>query len=100
MISCPLFHQDKTYIQFTLHQNLRDMLVSYFQEIIAEKSEMRVIYVFSMVLENPGMFDLNLIVDVVKALYKIKPGNVKKFLFKIRKFFIINSLISLLVKFR
>jgi hypothetical protein len=54
------------------------VLISYFQEIITEKSEMRIIYVFSMVLENPGMFDLNLVVDVIKALYKMKPGNMKK----------------------
>ena len=54
------------------------MLVSNFQEIIIEKSEMRIVYVFGMVLENPGMFDLNLVVDVIKSLYKMKPGNVKK----------------------
>ncbi|CAI2164589.1 11308_t:CDS:2 [Funneliformis geosporum] len=64
---------DKTYIQCTLRQNLRDLLIFYFQKIITEKSEMRIIYVFSMILENPIMFDLNLVVDVVKALYKIKP---------------------------
>ncbi|CAG8483306.1 10030_t:CDS:2 [Funneliformis mosseae] len=66
---------DKTYIQCTLHQNLRDVLISYFQEIITEKSEMRIIYVFSMILENPTI-DLNLVVEAVKALYKIKPDNI------------------------
>ena len=54
------------------------MLISNFQEIIVKKSEMRIIYVFGMVLENPDMFDLNLVIDVIKSLYKMKPGNVKK----------------------
>ena len=47
---------------------------------------MRIIYVFGMVLENPGMFDLNLVVDVIKALYKMNPGNMKKTLSNIHKF--------------
>ncbi|RIA91780.1 hypothetical protein C1645_821617 [Glomus cerebriforme] len=67
---------DKTYIQYTLHKNLRDLLISYFQEIIIEKSEMRIIYVFGMVLENSSMFDLNLVINVIKSLYKLKPDNI------------------------
>ncbi|CAG8624716.1 2840_t:CDS:2 [Acaulospora morrowiae] len=67
---------DKTYIQYALHENLRDILVERFQHLILEKSEMRAIFVFSMILDSPEAFSLDLVVGTVEALYKINPDNI------------------------
>ncbi|RHZ68891.1 hypothetical protein Glove_292g21 [Diversispora epigaea] len=67
---------DKTYLQYTLHSNLRSLLVDRFQHLITDKSEMRIIFLFNMILDNPGMFDLNVVIEIVKALYKINPVNI------------------------
>ncbi|CAG8461159.1 8589_t:CDS:2 [Scutellospora calospora] len=69
-------NSDKTYIQYTLRENLRDVLVDRFQLYITEKSEMRIIYTFDLVLDNPRLLELNAVKDVVKAMYKISPDNI------------------------
>ncbi|RIB21247.1 hypothetical protein C2G38_2177157 [Gigaspora rosea] len=67
---------DKTYIQCILRESLRDVLVDRFQRHITEKSEMRIIYTFNLVLNNPGQFELNAVKDVLKAIYKISADNI------------------------
>ncbi|CAG8596230.1 7986_t:CDS:2 [Cetraspora pellucida] len=62
---------DKTYIQYTLRESLRDVLVDRFQRHITEKSEMRIIYTFNLVHDNPELVELNDVKDVLKAMYKI-----------------------------
>ncbi|KAF0477178.1 cdk2-associated and cullin domain-containing protein 1 [Gigaspora margarita] len=67
---------DKTYIQCILRESLRDVLVDRFQRHITKKSEMRIIYTFNLVLNNPGQFELNAVKDVLKAMYKISADNI------------------------
>ncbi|CAG8515393.1 18894_t:CDS:2 [Racocetra persica] len=67
---------DKTYIQYTLRESLRDVLVDRFQRHITKKSEMRIIYTLNTILEKPGLVELNAVKDVLKAMYKISAENI------------------------
>nr|CAG8439344.1 9977_t:CDS:2 [Entrophospora candida] len=61
ILSSMFSHLNKSFVQSTLHENLKDILVDRFQCIIIQKSERHIILVLSMIINDLELFDLNIV---------------------------------------
>ncbi|CAJ0648727.1 4790_t:CDS:2 [Entrophospora sp. SA101] len=64
-----ILSSDKTFVKHTLNENLKDVLVDRFQCIIIQRSEMHIIQVFSMIVDDPKLFDSNIVKEVLNNIY-------------------------------
>jgi len=73
ILSSIFAYMDKTYMQYILHQNLKKILFDCYKNLIIDKLEMRIVYVFGVIIDNPEKFDVTTVADLVNALYKMNP---------------------------
>ncbi|CAG8438591.1 8710_t:CDS:2 [Ambispora leptoticha] len=71
ILSSIFAYLDKTYIQYFLHDNLKKILFEKFKELIINKSERRIMYIFDIVLDIPGNFNTIAVTETVNSLLKI-----------------------------
>ncbi|CAJ0750076.1 11748_t:CDS:2, partial [Entrophospora sp. SA101] len=79
-----ILSSDKTFVKHTLNENLKDVLVDRFQCIIIQRSEMHIIQVFSMIVDDPKLFDSNIVKEVLTIDFRHKALEAKYQLEKLK----------------